>query len=137
MQSRTPVVSVVDTRTGAVIASGHPGTEAPGILTLAYRDVLARTTMLVAAALDGVTARIDANPQAGSLETRAVARFAAKSLARAAARRLYLLCYNAPHWRVGWRFVEGADVIDLRAHPKSGWRDLPGSAFRRWPYLSP
>src|SRR4029077_4798001 len=130
MQSRTPVVSVVDARTGAVIVSGHPGTEAPGILTLAYRDVLARTTMLVAAALDGVSARIDANPHPGSLETRAVAQFAAKSLARAAARRLYLLCYNAPHWRVGWRFVEGADVIDLRAHPKSGWRDLPDDRRR-------
>ena len=57
--------------------------------------------------------------------TAATVRFAAKSLARAAARQLYRLCYNAPHWRVGWRFVDGPDVIDLRAHPKSGWRDLP------------
>jgi hypothetical protein len=31
---------------------------------------------------------------------------------------------------VGWRFVDGDDVIDLRAHPKSGWRDLPDDRRR-------
>jgi hypothetical protein len=99
-------------------------------MTLAYRDLLARTTMLIVAALDGAAARIDANARANALNTSTVARFAARSLARAAVRRLYLLCYNAPHWRVGWRFVDGDDVIDLRAHPKSGWRDLPDDRRR-------
>ena len=122
--SRTPVVAISDAATGAVIVSGHPGTETAGIMTLAYRDVLARTTMLIIAALGGAATRIEANAHAMALDTGTVAQFAAKSLARAVARRLYLLCYNAPHWRVGWRFVEGADVIDLRAHPKSGWHDL-------------
>ena len=122
MQSRTPVVALRDGATGAVVVSGHPGTETAGIVRLAYRDLLARTRMLIVAALDGGAARIDAHAQASPLDTSMVARFAAKSLARAAVRRLYLLCYNAPHWRVGWRFVDGADVIDLRAHPESGWR---------------
>ena len=126
----TPVVAVADAATGAVIASGHPGTDTAGIMTLAYGDVLARTTMLIIAALDGALARIDANADGSALATSMVARFAAKSLARAAVRRLYLLCYNAPHWRVGWRFVDGDDVIDLRAHPKSGWRDLPDDRRR-------
>src|SRR5262249_16450177 len=31
----------------------------------------------------------------------------------------------APHWRVGWRFVEGPDVIDLLALPQVRWRALP------------
>lgn len=130
LHGRTPVVAITDIATNAVIVSGRPGTETGGILTLAYRDVLARTTMLVLAALDGAASRLDAKPQAKALDSGTVARFAAKSLARAAVRRLYLLCYNAPHWRVGWRFVEGADVIDLRAHPKSGWRDLPDDRKR-------
>jgi hypothetical protein len=80
--------------------------------------------------LDRAASRVDATAPANPLDTITVARFAAKSLARAAARRLYSLCYNAPHWRVGWRFVEGADVIDLRAHPKTGWRDLPDDRRR-------
>jgi hypothetical protein len=93
-------------------------------MTRAYGDVLARTTTLIIAALNGAAARLDTNARATALDSGAVAQFAAKSLLRAVVRRLYLLCYNAPHWRVGWRFVEGADVIDLRAHPKSGWHDL-------------
>lgn len=127
---RTPVVAISDAVTGAVIVSGHPGTESGGIMTLAYRDVLARTTTLILAALDGAAARIEASAGAKVLNTGTVAVFAAKSLARATARQLYHLCYNAPHWRVGWRFVDGADVIDLRAHPKSGWRDLPDDRRR-------
>ncbi len=130
VQSRTPHVAITDAATGAVIVSGHPGTETAGIMTLAYRDVLARTTMLILAALDGAAARLEANAAAYSLDASAVAQFAAKSLARAVARRLYLLCYNAPHWRVGWRFVEGPDVIDLRAHPKDRWRDFPDDRRR-------
>lgn len=130
IHSRTPVVTISDAATGAVIVSGHPGTETPGILTLAYRDVLARTAMLIIAALDGAATRFDATAAASPLSTSMVARFGAKSLARAAVRRLYSLCYNTPHWRVGWRFVDGPDVIDLRAHPKTGWRDLPDDRRR-------
>ena len=128
-QPRTPFVSVVDA-SGGVIASGHPGTESAGVLTLAYRDILARTATLIVAALDGANPKLEAERQASPLDTAGVARFAVKSLARAAARKLYGLCYNAPHWRVGWRHVDGPDVIDLRAHPPSGWRDLPDDRSR-------
>ncbi|MEA2880308.1 MAG: hypothetical protein QOF14_5504 [Hyphomicrobiales bacterium] len=130
VHSRTPVVTISDAATGAVIVGGHPGTETAGIMTPAYRDVLARTTMLIVAALDGAKVRLETNAKARALDTTTVVRFAVKSLARAAVRRLYLLCYNAPHWRVGWRFVEEADVIDMRAHPKGGWRDLPDDRRR-------
>ena len=129
IQSRTPVVSVVDA-SGAVVANGHPGTESGGVLTLAYRDMLARTATLIVAALDGSNPRLDASRPAGRPGTTDVARFAAKSLARAAARKLYGLSYNAPHWRVGWRHVDGPDVVDLRAHPPSGWHDLPDDRRR-------
>ena len=128
-QSRVPVVSIAD-GSGAVIARGHPGTESGGILTLAYRDVLARTATLVVAALDGANPKLAAEPRPDRLGAANIARFAAKSLARAAARKLYGLGYNAPHWRVGWRYVEGPDVIDLRAHPQSGWQDLPDDRSR-------
>ncbi len=128
---RTPVVAIADAASGAVIVSGHPGTETAGIFTLALRDVLARTATLIIAALDGAAARLAAvPPPPRTLTNAALAAFAAKSLARAAAGRLYHLCYNAPHWRVGWRFVDGPDVIDLLGHPPGGWRDLPDDRSR-------
>jgi hypothetical protein len=130
-QWRTPVVQIVDAVTGATIVAGHPGTESAAVFTLAFGDVLARTATLVVAALDGALARQVEGPcEAAQLSTRAVATFAAKSLARAIVSRLYHLCYNAPHWRTGWRFVDGADVIDLRTHPPGGWRDLPDDGRR-------
>jgi hypothetical protein len=136
-QWRTPVVQIVDAVTGAAIVRGHPGTESAAVFTLALGDVLARTTTLVIAALDGAPARqVEGSDEAPQLSARAVATFAAKSFARAIVSRLYHLCYNAPHWRTGWRFVEGADVIDLRTHPPDGWRDLPddGSRFYADPF---
>jgi hypothetical protein len=130
-QWRTPVVRIVDAVSGAVIIAGHPGTESAAVLTIALRDVLARTATLVIAALDGALARqVEGNYEAAALSTRAVVTFATKSLARAALSRAYHLCYNAPHWRTGWRFVEGADVIDMRAHPPGGWNDLPDDRHR-------
>src|SRR5882724_809285 len=128
-QSRTPHVQIADAA-GGTIVSGHPGTESGGVLTLAFRDVLARTATLIVAALEGADARLEAAEHADAPAMPAPGRFAAKSLAYALARKLYGLCYNAPHWRVGWRNVEGADLIDLRAHPATGWRDLPDDGRR-------
>ena len=126
-QSRVPVVAITDV--SAPSSREHPGTESGGILTLG-RDLLARTATLIVAALDGANPKLATEPRPDRLSAANIARFATKSLARAAARKLYGLCYNAPHWRVGWRHVEGPDVIDLRAHPQSGWQDLPDDRSR-------
>ncbi|TGQ25519.1 formyl transferase, partial [Mesorhizobium sp. M00.F.Ca.ET.216.01.1.1] len=61
---------------------------------------------------------------------------AAKATVRRIVQQIYHLCYNAPHWRVGWRETQGKDLYDLRAHPQSGWRDLAddGSRFYADPF---
>ena len=131
VQGHTPVVAVIDISTRVEIVSGHPGTESKSILVLAFQDVLARTATLVDAALNGVAARLVAElSRDATISRRAVTRFVLRSLARALAGWLYHLCYNAPHWRVGWRFVDGPDVIDLRSHPIGGWRELPDDRRR-------
>jgi len=131
IQGRTPLVAIVDASTGIEIAAGHPGTETNGILVLAFQDVLARTTTLIDSTLNGVTPRLAAEPRRTiPINLKSMGRFAVRSLPRAIAGRLYHLCYNAPHWRVGWRFVDGPDVIDLRAHPVGGWRELPDDRHR-------
>src|SRR5712691_1875634 len=130
-QWRTPVVAVIDASTGVEIVSGHPGTESGGVLVLAFQDVLARTATLITAALDGGAAmQVGELRQSATTSTQAVTRFAVRSLSRALASWLYRLCYNAPHWRVGWRFVDGADVIDLRDHPVGVWCELPDDRRR-------
>jgi hypothetical protein len=129
-QSRVPAVAVIDAHTGDEIAGGCPGTEWSGILVLAFADVLARTATLIAAALDGAATRTPVVTPPSAPTTAGVARSAVRSLASQIASRLSRPYYHAPHWRVGWRFVNGPDLIDLRAHPPGGWRVLPDDRMR-------
>jgi hypothetical protein len=131
LSGRWPFVEVVDAAVGPV-TGGRPGSESPGVIVAAFEDILARCTDLVLAALDGARPdagqSIDAQPST-VIARRLVATHAAKSLARAAVHRIYRLLYRAPHWRVGWRFVDGPDVVDLLGHPLSGWHTLADDGF--------
>src|SRR5205807_1295662 len=120
-----------DALTGIEIVSGHPGVETGHIMGLAAHDVLARTATLLTAALDGATPRhVGDRSRATIASGWMLARFAAKSLLRAALGWPYRLCYFGPHWRTGWRVVDGPDVVDLRAHPAGGWHELPDDGMR-------
>lgn len=125
LAGRTPVVAVEDARTGTPLAGGRPGSERPGIVAAAFDDLLAGCATLVHAALDGAESKPPDAPTTADLTTTSVARRAAQELAGTVLQTGYRCAFRAPHWRVGWRFVDGPDVIDLLDHPDSGWRDLP------------
>jgi hypothetical protein len=129
-QLRVPIVAVVEAASGREIVAGRPGIENKRVLILAFEDLLARVATLICAALDQAAARSVAR-LAGSTIPDGVttARFAAKSLANAVVMRLYRLGFQSPHWRIGWRFVDGPDVIDLGRLP-DGWHDLPDDRTR-------
>ena len=130
-RGRRPVVAVRDARTGVEIVSGHPGVENGLIMVLAAQDVLARTATLLRAAIDGAAPRhVGDRPYAVTTTPWRLARFAAKSLLLGAVGSLYRLCFFAPHWRVGWRVIEGPDMVELCAHPARGWRELPDDGVR-------
>ncbi len=138
LAGRSPVGTLSEGR--RIVAGGRFGTEAGGIALTSFEDSLARTTSLILSALRGVgpnhpfaasasEPEIDV-PHPG-LGAAALGQRAARMLAWTIVRRLYHLCYRAPHWRVGWRALEGgADLVDLRAHPAGGWRDLPDDGHR-------
>lgn len=125
---------------GRIVAEGRLGADRPGIVLASFDDALARTETLIAAALrDRIAGRAAAGadapaggpaaPAAG-LTGQALGARAARLLAGAVAHRLYRLCYNAPHWRCGWRHLDGPDLIDLRRHPDAGWTVLPDDGAR-------
>jgi hypothetical protein len=133
LSGRWPAVEVVDVADGPVVG-GRPGSETPGIIVAAFEDILARCTDLILAALDG--ARLAVGRRAGALQLppkavtlRQVATHATKSVAHAAVHRIYRLLYRAPHWRVGWRFIDGPDVIDSLGLPPSSWHTLADDGF--------
>lgn len=136
LEGRTPLVAL-RARQG-VIAAGRPGTEYGGVLLASYEDVTARIATLIVAAVGGSRRlRLPALPgdqvAPGMLAlptASALAKIAARKLAGVVLRRLYHLCCNAPHWRTGWRRIDGPDLFDLRRHPESGWRDLADDGRR-------
>ncbi|MDP3894951.1 hypothetical protein [Nocardioides sp.] len=127
LAGRFPVVEVVDP-SGTVVASGRPGSELPGITAAALDDVLAGCVRLVVAAAEGhhlwlPEGGAEGRPRSvvGRSPNQQVVRAVAGTPLRKAARTLY----RTPHWRVGWRFVDGPGTIDAMEHPPSGWQNLP------------
>ncbi|WP_232631233.1 glucosamine inositolphosphorylceramide transferase family protein [Methylobacterium sp. Leaf118] len=128
MDGRSPIATLSEG--DRPIAAARLGTESPGLVLAAFEDGLMRTITLVAAALAGARPAL---PVAERPAPRPPARLGARALrlvARQVVRRLYHLCYRAPHWRVGWRPLDGPDLIDRRAHPEAGWRRLPDDGLR-------
>lgn len=124
-----PTVEIVDAASGTVVAAGSPGSDIPSVAAAAFDDILATTVLIIAAALDRRVTTSARPVESAVLTRRAVRRHLARSVARAAVHRLYRLLYRAPHWRVGWRVVDGPDVIDLLGHPESGWHELPDDGY--------
>lgn len=129
LEGRTPVVRVVDLTAGRTVATGRPGSENPGVTLAAFEDVLAGCTRLLQVAFDGGGGSDLDDGRPTSLTRRDVLRHAGRSVARSALRRVYRLLYRAPHWRVGWRRVEGPDVFDLNELPSAGWQDIPDDGW--------
>jgi len=126
----SPAIEIIDVKSGDLVASARAGSAADFSLLAFYEDILVRASALVVAAIEDRAPR-PALERSGEFREgcAAVARFSLRTLARLVRRRLYLLTHYAPHWRVGWRFVDGPDVIDLQGHPESGWKTLADDGF--------
>lgn len=135
LAGRSPLATLV--AADRVVAAGRFGTEAGGVALTSFEDALARATTLILSALAGsgphlAGSEIEAavHPVPPGLGVAALGRRATRMLAWSIVRRLYHLCYRAPHWRVGWRHLAGPNLVDLRAHPAAGWHDLPDDGHR-------
>ncbi|HUZ66533.1 MAG TPA: hypothetical protein VMU56_02605, partial [Beijerinckiaceae bacterium] len=131
LAGRAPVIGVEERRSGAILASGLPSREAADGLTGAIEAVVSRLFFLIDAALGPQPAnQISLRPQAANYRAGSALRFGAKNLARLCASRLYHLCCHAPHWRVGWRFVDGPGVLERGDLSGPRWNVLADSGQR-------
>jgi hypothetical protein len=140
IRGRSPVAAIHEA--GRQLATGRLGIEVGGSLVCALQDVTARLATLILAALAGTAGRLPILPDDSHTRMATPLSLANSTMrtvwqaGRAAALKAYRLAYAAPHWRVGWRKLNGPDVIDLRDHPQSGWETLPddGSRFYADPF---
>ena len=105
MAGDLPRIEILDSKSGAIVASGHPSSEAAAGLSGALDSVMARTVTLLARVLAGGATAVATGPANGRTRTLvSPARYVLSGLASSLAREIYRLCCYAPHWRVGWRF---------------------------------
>ena len=142
LDGRVPVVTLGEA--GRVLASARLGTESIGSVLVSFEDAVARTTSLLVAAVAGrrpLLSPADADPPdpppKANLTLPRVGLRTTTMLAWGVLRRIYHLCYRAPHWRVGWRHLDGPDTVDLRALPDPAGTTCPTTAAASTPILSP
>jgi len=128
-------IPLVELREGGdIIAVGRPGSENGRILLAKLDDILSRLVTLIAAAVSGGRLRVPALPaaEAGPLPApqAGIAKTVIKAGVSKAMELVYKTCFHAPHWRVGWRKLDGPDLFALKRHPESGWVDLPDDGTR-------
>jgi hypothetical protein len=129
LAGRFPLVEVIDA-SGQVITSGRPGSERPGITVAALDDVLDGCISLVVAAVQGSPLFLPPPlVRPDSPAPRSPGRQALHAVAGTAVRRAYQALYRSPHWRVGWRFVDGAGLLESPGRATSGWHDLPDDGY--------
>ncbi|WGR93878.1 hypothetical protein MTX26_30395 [Bradyrhizobium sp. ISRA443] len=132
-----PVIEIVNELDGTVMDRGHPSGEIATGLSGALETVMARTLTMLTAILSGATRLVPqlAASTSGRTPQNATA-YVARGLAASIAKEIYRLCCYAPHWHVGWRFVENADVWHTGDLSGPTWNVLrdPGHRFFADPF---
>lgn len=130
-------IPLVELREGGdVVAAGRPGSENGRIFLAKLDDILSRIVTLIVAAVSGGRLRVPVLPAAetGPPTPPAAPAGIAKTVVKAGVSKamelVYRTCFHAPHWRVGWRKLDGADLFSLQRHPDNGWVDLPDDGTR-------
>lgn len=124
LSGRAPTIAVEDAVTGAILAQGLPSLEAADGLTGGLDAVYSRAATLIEQALTASAAPISPPTPGVKREPKRPAAFAARNIAFQAARRIYHLVCQAPHWRVGWRFADGPGVLETGSLDGAPWRPM-------------
>lgn len=127
----TPQVAIERRQSGTatVVATGHASLETAAGVSGAVEAVKSRVLELLLKAIrlagrPGEPIEVARQP-ASPVGNPAVAMRGARALAEMAARAAYRLCFHAPHWHVGWRFVEpGQDLFSRRNLGGTPWDRL-------------
>ena len=116
-----PTIALEDAGSGSVVAAGLPSLEAADGLTGGLESVFSRLVTLIEKALLSPPCAIE-RPRAIERRANGAAGFFLRSLPRHVAREIYHLCCYSPHWRVGWRYVDGPGAIETGSLGGARWR---------------
>jgi hypothetical protein len=105
-----PCIEISDAASGEIVARGMPSAELAAGLSGALDSTMARTLTLLLAVLKGGVSSQDGMPRPVARQPTSAARHVLSGIASELVREIYRLCCYAPHWQVGWRFVDDEGV---------------------------
>ncbi len=132
-------VEIYDVATAEILERARPSLEGASGLVAAAGTIAARAAglllaRLVAADEGRIRPRLAGARLAPIAPLRRTIAFRpealARSLARSLARHVYHLVCRAPHWRVGWRFVDGPGLADTGSFDGPAFRVVPDPGLR-------
>ena len=132
LSDRLPHIEIADASSQRVLAAGIPCTDNATSLKEAVEYAYARVVTLVMAALENPRDLTAMEPQRRPFPSAPqLAVQELRNLAAAAVRRLYRMCCYAPHWQIGWRWIEGPGVMERGDLGGAPWHVLadPGRRF--------
>lgn len=131
LSGRVPVVELTNAEGANRIACALPSVETAESLTEAYESVVARVNTLILSMPNAAMCHnIPVIVQGAPAKPGAAIHYLSRQIAFTALKRLYRLCTRAPHWRVGWRHVNGSGVFDRGDIGGTLWNDLPNPGDR-------
>lgn len=131
LSGHVPVIELTNAEGTNRIACALPSVETAESLTEAYESVVARVnTLILSLPNPAMCQNIPAIVKAAPARPGAAIHYVSRQIAFSALRRLYRLCTRAPHWRVGWRHVNGSGVFDRGDIGGTPWNDLPNPGDR-------
>ncbi|WP_245474501.1 hypothetical protein [Bradyrhizobium sp. Leo121] len=132
-----PIIEIVNELDGRVLDRGHPSGEIAVGLSGALETVMARTLTMLTAILSGAPRLVPGLASStGKSTPRPAATYVLRGLAVSIAKEIYRLCCYAPHWHIGWRYSENADVWRTGDLSGPDWKVLgdPGDHFYADPF---
>jgi hypothetical protein len=128
---RMPTIELEDAATGIVSARGVACADNAATISEALDCALAAIVTLVMAATRGwMTLAPERRPQPQLARLDKIVALEMKTLACSVIRRLYRLCFNTPHWRTCWRFLDGPDLWSTKSLSGTSWNVIPDPGFR-------
>jgi hypothetical protein len=124
LSGAAPILEIEEAASGAILASGRPSLEAADGLIGGLEAVYSRVITLVERALAAPERNIEERAPRVERNPRGAAAFFMRNIAFQCARRIYHLCCHSPHWRVGWRFVDGPGVLETGGIAGARWRGM-------------
>ena len=132
LASRLPLIEIADASSGRILAAGTPCVDNAETLAEATQYIFSRIATLISSAIEQPRSLAPAATLEVALpKALRLAEIELRNLANAASRRLYRLCCYAPHWRIGWRFIDGPGVAEQHNLGGKPWQVLadPGNRF--------